>query len=1554
MLARPMLVVVLVVAVVLVLGGGASAATLTWTGGGDGYSWNGSGNWTGGTRPGTHDTLNITTTATIDNVYRNDGTATYDGGSTWRGTVHLNQGTVLLDHRFESGEGAFYIGDGAGTADAIVNVPSGGYWMFDRHSNGTYNVYIDTDGQLNATGTGYFAPYGGHGGRQWEINVQGGSITSQAGWNMSDGPGYDANRLNLSNGGTVDVGAITVHEEIIDFADLAAGNQFTAGYGGSFTNIGAVNAALGSTFTASGGGVLQATDNVSNFTVALLFASGDRTWNSPTTGDWSSLANWDDGPPPPSGTPAATRPTATENAFIPAGTVNVTGAENAFSLDVGSTLPTGNPVLDVNSGGSLTVAGGTTVGSTGTLDIRGALVTGNITSSAGSAVNLHNGGALTTKSGTIDTLNVSGAAALNGGGNLTVSNAVLNGATFTVNQSAGTATVRNISETAGSGITKEGSGTLLLDTGNTYTGATTINGGIVSVRNGGGLGSGAGGTIVNDGGQLQLWGGITVNEAITINGQGPGNNGALYVQQGGTKTIAGLLQTGSNSRIHVDDPGSPRLRLTGGFALNHNVTVAADGTGERLEISSPMTGTGELRKEGNGRIEARTASPGYSGPVRITNGYVEAWTDNALGTGQIIAEGDGTLLLRNGATLPNNIRISTDGEGTAGAIRNENNTNTLTGTVTSVNNASRIHVNSGQLNLTNTLTLQNHVNVHGGGTLHVTGQVTGSGALNKNDAGRTILANAANNFTGGLNINGGVVSVASEGALGAAAGSVAVGGTGTLELDGAFNLAKPLSIAGPGAGGVGAVNSINANRTITSAIHLTGSAAIGSGTAGNTLTIDGPITMPLLADLTFTGDGDIVVNSPFGNGGPGFHNALRMTGYMNGGRQDADLNFDPTGSSGGGLLADTPVGTTAFTASLDINGDAAFRALIPGITRNDDYQTAFQGQFHALVDGDYTFQTTNKDDRTVIWLDVNKSGSFDNSGFSTPGEEQLVGLNNGTGTVSLTAGTYDIALGHMEHGGGSRIRALVQTPAGAGPTSLTVINPGDTTSPATGGQSGLFTTLATGGVLKEGTGTTTLAGANTYNGMTSIQEGTLVAAHSSALGAADGTAATGTILNGGATLVLQGGIHVGNEQITAGSNSGTMTLTSQGGSNSIGGGIEMGTSNLTVGGGGDLVISGAITGTNLSTGTSIPGLNFGRVSGNINTVDYPTSPTIELGPHVATTRAAADWPDNQTNTYWGQIYLDGSKSYNFIESIDDKTWLKIDDTVYINDGSWSNTTKSGLINKPTGWYDFELRMSDGGGGQGYVNINPGFQYNDTGIDNTNDADHGYPEDPGDASFFRIFSPLTPNDLLKVGPATVTLAGDNTYVGTTTVQEGTLRITGTTSGQGSYTVQSGATLGGTGTIGLAAGAAVTFANGSFLDPGTSPGTLTVDGDLVMETGSTYLWELGPTGHDLVDLTGSLALGDWTLALVDDGAEPVFGEKYYLFTSFSTLDLAGGSNPANFNALIDTSRAPDWNPAYLSLGLDDAGLYLSAIPEPGTLLLLAAGLLGLLAAPRRKRR
>lgn len=202
-------------------------------------------------------------------------------------------------------------------------------------------------------------------------------------------------------------------------------------------------------------------------------------------------------------------------------------------------------------------------------------------------------------------------------------------------------------------------------------------------------------------------------------------------------------------------------------------------------------------------------------------------------------------------------------------------------------------------------------------------------------------------------------------------------------------------------------------------------------------------------------------------------------------------------------------------------------------------------------------------------------------------------------------------------------------------------------------------------------------------------------------------------------------------------------------------------------------------------------------------------------------------------------------------------------------------------------------------------------------------------------------------LVKSGDSTVTLSGDNTYAGTTTVEGGTLLVEGTTSGLGEVTVEAGGTLGGSGAVATASENVTVLGT---LAPGSSIGTLTMDlgtGTLDISSAAGFEFELGATGDMIALTTGTLDIGtdvlgfsDFTFlteAGFDEGDYTLFDTDASIIGSLDLADLTG-----NIGGFIGT----------LSLinGGQDVSLNV-AIPEPTSAAMLM-GALGLLALRRRR--
>ena len=207
------------------------------------------------------------------------------------------------------------------------------------------------------------------------------------------------------------------------------------------------------------------------------------------------------------------------------------------------------------------------------------------------------------------------------------------------------------------------------------------------------------------------------------------------------------------------------------------------------------------------------------------------------------------------------------------------------------------------------------------------------------------------------------------------------------------------------------------------------------------------------------------------------------------------------------------------------------------------------------------------------------------------------------------------------------------------------------------------------------------------------------------------------------------------------------------------------------------------------------------------------------------------------------------------------------------------------------------------------------------------------------------------NLTHSGTGALALTGDNTYSGTTTVTNGSLLVNGTHVDAGQYLV-SGGTLGGTGSI----GGATTIAAGGTLAPGVSIGAMEFTETLSLEDDATLRWEFLATGtpgqqYDTIHGTDLILPESGTVSLNIlglDGYTLEAGDSFTLFDGDvyqgATL-LAEGTDISHLFSIGDNIGW--WGSWQVTAG----SLVLTAVPEPGTWLLLLSALALLLGRRRR---
>ncbi len=1043
------------------------------------------------------------------------------------------------------------------------------------------------------------------------------------------------------------------------------------------------------------------------------------------------------------------------------------------------------------------------------------------------------------------------------------------GSTFTVTSELDETTAT--SNWNGSKLTKQGDGTLILsNTGNDY-GDTEIDGGILAAKDAAALGTGD--VTIAESATLALSQG-TLDNNVTGEGQIVKSGSDELIVTGDNNYSGGTtISGGTLTADHADSLGS-------GDIDNSGVLKVGEG-----ELENILSGSGSLVKTGTGELTL-SGDNSYSGGTTITGGTLTADHADSLGSGDIdnsgvlkVGEGDLENTLSGSGSL---VKTGTGELTLSGGNDYSGGTTIIGGTLTAdhadslgsgdIDNSGVLQVGEGELK--NTLFGSGSLVKTGTGELTLNGDNDYSGGTTIDDG--VLIADNADSLGTGAVANNGVLQVG-EGELKntlSGTGSLVKSGTGELTLNGDNDYSGGTTITG------GTLIAASVNALGSGDIDNSGVLQVGEGELKNTLFGSGSLVKTGTGELTLSGDNTYSGGTTISGGTliAANVNALGSGDIDNSGTLILDANgafelANVTTHSGAttALAAGSTLDAGQFTQedgstlSIDLGAatdDAVITAdsvalggtlNVTGIGSVTDSWTP-EAYTYTLIGSDSAI-TTDFDDLTVAGMnreDVDfltidgKVDEADNTHYDlTASLSWYADRDNATTDAH---GTFTLS-----------------DPDGGFNVAATLTDVDDTLEPGSRWDGKSLT--------KEGAGTLILSGDNDYSGGTTINEGTLVAASTTALG-------TGLVDNN-ATLVLDvdgevsavGGIttHSGaTTQLALGTSLdlGDSALIQQDGSTLN---VELNSDSvqpLITGGsatlGGDLVVSDA------------------SLQARASDAEFQSFKLMDMtsdisGDFTSLTMNLTDKPDYLTVT--GTINPEDASEYLLTEGL-----------------SWNATATSATPAHGT----FTLGAGDS------------FEVTSVLGDKTGNGD------------------WDGKTLTKLGAGKLTLSGVNTYTGDTNVQEGTLWLAGDgtigeVGSQQAVNVASGATFGGSngttvngkvtneGTLVFGdseeTGAIFTL-NGDLINMGTmtsgstssTPGnTLYVDGNYTGNGGSLYLnTVLGDddSATDKLVITGD-ASGTTDLYIngIGDGAQTTNGIEVVDVGGVSTSDAFVLKNEVN---------------------------------------------------------
>ena len=393
-------------------------------------------------------------------------------------------------------------------------------------------------------------------------------------------------------------------------------------------------------------------------------------------------------------------------------------------------------------------------------------------------------------------------------------------------------------------LTKEGTGTLFLSGVNTYSGITTISAGTINVQNNAALGATTAHTLVTSGSALEIQNALTgLAEPLFINGtgvSGVAESGAIR-SVSGANVLTGLITLNSASKISALGTGTSDSLVirTGGINTDGNAITLHAFKG--FHISGVISGSGAtVTKTGTDTLILSAANT-YDGLTTISNGVISIKNNDALGSA-IAGTGDAYTLVNSGAALrldalnnipgsglliPEAITINGTGINTTGAIRNTYGINTLSNSITLGSAGVRINSSSDTLKLTNATSAISFgtyaLNMGGSGHFDVSGLLDGTGNLIKDGLGTLILSGSNTGYSGAISTStsGGVINVRNDNALGTTNVATTINAGAALQIENGVTISEQIiNINGTGVSSDGALRSISGTNSISGNVNL--------------------------------------------------------------------------------------------------------------------------------------------------------------------------------------------------------------------------------------------------------------------------------------------------------------------------------------------------------------------------------------------------------------------------------------------------------------------------------------------------------------------------------------------------------------------------------------------------------------------------------------------------------------------------------------------------------------------------------------------------------------